>query len=86
MTACTAPLEQRFADNSIDMGTGYDCFDARANTLDRGVTGAARENRLLLRRLMTGAGFTNYAGEWWHYDIGGSGGYQDFPVARAALR
>lgn len=28
------------------------------------------ENRRLLFHAMTGAGFTNYLGEWWHYDFG----------------
>lgn len=27
-------------------------------------------NRRLLFHAMTGAGFTNYFGEWWHYDYG----------------
>ena len=34
LVACTAPRGQRFADNSIDMGTGFDCFDPRAHTAD----------------------------------------------------
>jgi D-alanyl-D-alanine dipeptidase len=89
LVACTAPADQRWPDNSIDMGTGYDCFDTRAHTLDRAVTGAARDHRLWLRRFMTGAGFTNFAGEWWHYDLTPApnpGQWFDFPVASAALR
>lgn len=31
---CAAPVSERFADNMIDMGTGYDCFDTLAHTLD----------------------------------------------------
>ena len=27
-------------------------------------------NRRLLFHAMTGAGFTNYRGEWWHFDFG----------------
>ncbi|MGC4879896.1 M15 family metallopeptidase [Micromonospora sp. DT43] len=69
LVACTAPPGQRFADNSIDMGTGFDCFDARAHTADARITGTARENRQLLRRLMTDAGFVNYDREWWHYSL-----------------
>jgi D-alanyl-D-alanine dipeptidase len=71
------------------MGTGYDCFDARSHTMDSRITRSARDNRLLLRRLMTDAGFVNYANEWWHYDFTHGpcpGKYFDFPVARAALR
>jgi zinc D-Ala-D-Ala dipeptidase len=29
---CFAPLDERFPDNSIDMGTGFDCFSPYANT------------------------------------------------------
>ena len=57
--------------------------------MDPLITGAARTNRLLLKQIMTGAGFVNYANEWWHYDLvngPNAGVYFDFPVARAALR
>jgi D-alanyl-D-alanine dipeptidase len=88
LVACTAPVGQRFGDNSVDMGTGYDCFDSRSHTLDPGITGPARSNRLLLRRLMAEGGFVNYSREWWHYDLTNPpyrGRYFDFPVAAAAL-
>jgi D-alanyl-D-alanine dipeptidase len=83
LTSCTAPVEQRFPDNTIDMGTGYDCFDTRSHTLDGRVSTAARANRLLLRQLMTDAGFRNYAKEWWHYGLAAEpypDAYFDFPV------
>lgn len=89
LVPCTAPVDQRFPDNTIDMGTGYDCFDARSHTLDSRITGVPLENRLLLRQFMTGAGFANYANEWWHYDFTrdrNPGMFYDFPVARAALQ
>ncbi len=88
LVACTAPVGERFPDNTIDMGTGYDCFDPRSHTLDDRITGQARENRLLLRRLMAVGGFVNYSTEWWHYDLANPpypGQYFDFPVSRAAL-
>ncbi|MFG2050041.1 M15 family metallopeptidase [Micromonospora sp. NPDC048935] len=69
LVACTAPRARRFADNSIDMGTGFDCFDSRAHTADPRITGTARDNRRLLQRLMTDAGFVNYDREWWHYSL-----------------
>jgi D-alanyl-D-alanine dipeptidase len=78
----------RFPDNSIDMGTGYDCFDPMAATLHPRITGAQRANRLLLRRVMTAAGFTNYAAEWWHYTLKNEPypeTYFNFPVARASM-
>lgn len=86
---CYAAAKQRFRDNSVEMGTGFDCFDRRSHTLNPAIKGIARRNRLLLKRLMGRAGFKNLAEEWWHYtlrdepfpDI-----YFDFPVARRSLR
>jgi zinc D-Ala-D-Ala dipeptidase len=64
---CTAPLAQRYADNSVDMGTAYDCFDSRSNTFHPEIQGTARANRLLLQQAMERHGFKNYKKEWWHY-------------------
>lgn len=88
LVSCTAPLDQRFPDSTVDMGTGYDCFDSLSHTLDSRISGTARENRLRLKRLMTTGGFVNYDREWWHYDLVNPPYYRqyfDFPVARAAL-
>ncbi|MFF3852277.1 M15 family metallopeptidase [Micromonospora sp. NPDC002575] len=88
LVACTAPAGERYADNGVDMGTGFDCFDPRAHTADRRITGVARDNRELLRRLMADAGFTNYPREWWHYRLADEpypDTYFDFPVARSSL-
>jgi zinc D-Ala-D-Ala dipeptidase len=88
LVSCTAPYGQRFPDNTVDMGTGFDCFDPLAHTADSRVTGAARENRTLLNQLMSGGGFVNYPGEWWHYRLENEpypDTYFDFPVERSAL-
>ncbi|WP_433686198.1 M15 family metallopeptidase [Micromonospora carbonacea] len=88
LVACTAPVGERYADNGVDMGTGFDCFDPRAHTADRRITGAARDNRELLLRLMADAGFTNYPREWWHHRLADEpypDTYFDFPVARSSL-
>ncbi|GII23772.1 M15 family metallopeptidase [Planosporangium mesophilum] len=88
LVSCFAPRWQRFGDNTVDMGTGFDCFDPLANTLDPRITGRAMDNRLLLKQVMTDAGFTNYASEWWHYTLAGEpypDTYFDFPVARRAV-
>lgn len=66
---CAAPQADRFADNSIDMGTGYDCFDRLANTLDPGITGEQAKNRLLLTEGLERQGFVNYDKEWWHFTL-----------------
>ncbi|NUP38868.1 MAG: M15 family metallopeptidase, partial [Streptomyces sp.] len=34
LVPCYAPKGERFPDNSVDMGTGFDCFDTLAHTLD----------------------------------------------------
>jgi len=49
----------------LDMGTPFDTFSAAAHTAN--ASGAARTNRLRLKRVMEGEGFTNYDQEWWHY-------------------
>lgn len=69
--ACTEPAGARFPDTSIDMGTGFDCFNARANTADPTVTGTQAHNRAVLVKAMEGAGFANYPKEWWHFTLNG---------------
>ncbi|MFC0006392.1 M15 family metallopeptidase [Micromonospora siamensis] len=89
LVACTAPADRRFGDDSVDMGTGFDCFDPLAHTDDPRVTGTPRVERDRLRRLMTAQGFENYPREWWHYRWTTEPypeTYFDFPVARSALR
>ncbi|MEV4436506.1 M15 family metallopeptidase [Streptomyces sp. NPDC049555] len=80
---CYAPKAARFPDNSVDMGTGFDCFDTLAHTLDPRVTGVQRANRLLLKTAMERAGFVNLPEEWWHFTLRGEPypqTYFDFPV------
>ena len=82
--ACTAPAAERFPDNTIDMGTGFDCFDPLAHTAATAVTASERANRDLLTGLMSAGGFTNYAKEWWHYTLSNEpfpSTYYAFPVA-----
>lgn len=68
---CSSPYGQRYGDNSIDMGTGYDCFDDKAATENTSVGKEAMANRLLLKQAMEKHGFENYAKEWWHYTLKG---------------
>lgn len=44
-----------------------------AATYSDSITEKARRNRQLLIDAMSRAGFTNYAGEWWHWSYGDSG-------------
>ncbi|MBB1246161.1 M15 family metallopeptidase [Streptomyces durbertensis] len=84
---CFAPVGSRSPDDSLDMGTGYDCFDELAHTEHPAVAGAPRAARLLLRRAMEDAGFVNLPQEWWHYSLRDEPHpttYFDFPVAPPA--
>jgi zinc D-Ala-D-Ala dipeptidase len=88
LMSCFAPKDVRFPDNSIDMGTGYDCFDTLSHTLDPRIKGKQRANRMLLKDTLESAGFTNLPEEWWHYTLTEETfpeTYFDFPVWRRAL-
>jgi zinc D-Ala-D-Ala dipeptidase len=78
---CTAPAEARAPQGSVDMGTGYDCFDPKAYTAAPSITAAQRSWRSLLRAAVGRQGFVNYSKEWWHFSLPGAGGAAyDFPI------
>ncbi|MGX1886751.1 M15 family metallopeptidase [Streptomyces sp. NPDC055287] len=88
LVPCYAPKAERFPDNSVDMGTGYDCFDTLSHTEDPRVQGAQRANRKLLKGLLSELGFVNLAEEWWHFTYKPEpfpDTYFDFPVARRSV-
>ncbi|MEK2478831.1 MULTISPECIES: M15 family metallopeptidase [Streptomyces] len=88
LTSCFGPRASRFPDNSLDMGTGFDCFDTLAHTLDPRIKGKQRAHRMLLKEGLERAGFVNYADEWWHYTFSPETFPDtsfDFPVARSSL-
>ena len=88
LVPCYAPKDERFPDNSVDMGTGFDCFDTLAHTLDPRIQGEQRANRLLLKTTMEGLGFVNLAEEWWHFTYKPEpypDTYFDFPVSWKSL-
>ncbi len=64
-TPCTYRRPQD--DNSVDMGTRFDCFDVKSHTANRSISKTARANRALLKTALRRAGFANYRREWWHY-------------------
>jgi len=80
---CTAPPEDRAPDNSVDMGTGFDCFDTKSRTRNSAISTEQRKWRQTLRKAMAKQGFSNYSKEWWHYTYGpaAGGARYDFPVA-----
>jgi zinc D-Ala-D-Ala dipeptidase len=69
LKACTLPMGERFADGTIDLGTGYDCLDVLGNSSNASVGEVALRNRQLLRSSMAKAGFRSYAREWWHFEL-----------------
>jgi len=80
---CRAAAAVRYADSSLDMGTGYDCFDTMSWTADTSVSPQARANRMLLKSVMERHGFRNYEREWWHYTLENEpfpDTYFDFPI------
>ncbi|MEV6617985.1 M15 family metallopeptidase [Streptomyces sp. NPDC051051] len=88
LVPCFAPQRDRFPDNSVDMGTGFDCFDTLSHTLDPRVQGEQRANRLLLKSTLEEQGFVNLAEEWWHYTFKPEAHpetYFDFPVSAKSL-
>ena len=64
---CHEPAGKRYKDNSIDMGTGFDCFHPLSWTASDRVGPLQRQNRLMLKAVMEKYGFRNYRKEWWHY-------------------
>jgi zinc D-Ala-D-Ala dipeptidase len=80
---CTGPATQRSPDDSVDMGTGFDCFDAKSHTASGDIASDQRQSRRRLVAAMAAHGFHNYHREWWHFSYGrlgiAAGGY-DFPI------
>ena len=65
--SCTAKVDERSPDNSLDMGTGFDCFDAQAHADAVRLSSEQRQARTLLRSIMEKHGFSAYHREWWHF-------------------
>jgi len=84
-TGCAAAPDRPEPDTSIDMGTGFDCLDAKSYTGSRAVTPEQRNWRNILRRAMQARGFRNYPREWWHFSYRATtGAAYDFPIAHRA--
>jgi D-alanyl-D-alanine dipeptidase len=78
---CTAAVDARAPEGSVDMGTGYDCTDLKANTAATAITPEQRRWRQKLVAVMQRQGFVNYFREWWHFSLpGGDHVAYDFPI------
>lgn len=83
LVSCTASKEERFPDNSLDFGTGYDCFSPKSHPDYQLLSAQTKANRLLLQSLMIQAGFKPLDTEWWHFSLINEpypNTYFDFPV------
>ncbi len=88
LARCDAPAGQRSPDNSLDFGTGFDCFDAKSHTASSKIPQAAQEHRQMLLDAMAAEGFANYWKEWWHFQKRGAATAEefDFPVRAPQTR
>nr|WP_246688657.1 MULTISPECIES: M15 family metallopeptidase [unclassified Mesorhizobium] len=55
--------------DTLDFGTGFDCFDPKSQTASALIGAEAASNRKLLLAAMQAAGFRNYSREWWHFTL-----------------
>jgi D-alanyl-D-alanine dipeptidase len=65
--SCAGPSPARAPDNSVDMGTSFDCFDPLSHTRAPGLTPEQQRWRQVLLDAMAAEGFHNYQKEWWHF-------------------
>ena len=54
----------------LNMGTNLDEFSKKTYTDSSLISKKAKENRALLIKVMTFAGFINFPAEWWHWSYG----------------
>jgi len=69
LVACFSSYHERYRDNSIDMGTGFDCLDTAAHADNHDIPPNAYQNRQLLLAAMQKQGFVPYSKEWWHFTL-----------------
>ncbi|MFH6972750.1 M15 family metallopeptidase [Flavobacterium petrolei] len=61
-------LVDRFG-KELDMGTSFDFFGIEASHNYPNVSEEVRENRIVLKTIMTSSGFNSFDSEWWHYNL-----------------
>ena len=54
---------------AIDMGTPFDFFGIEASHDYENLSEEVKENRSMLRKIMTRSGFRIFESEWWHYNL-----------------
>lgn len=58
-----------YDDNSVDMGSSFDLFDAVSSCDNREITDSQYEMRMYLQNKMIKNGFLAFKGEWWHFTL-----------------
>lgn len=53
----------------LDMGTAFDFFGVEASHNYPNVSPEIKQNRELLKIIMTNSGFNSFNSEWWHYNL-----------------
>ena len=53
----------------LDMGTPFDFFGKEASHNYTHLSQQVKENRLLLKKIMTEKNFNSFDSEWWHYNL-----------------
>lgn len=53
----------------LDMGTIQDYLGKESQTFYKEITQQQKQNRMLLKNVMSKYGFRNYSQEWWHYTL-----------------
>lgn len=66
---CTNPQDKRSPDNSLDFGTGFDCFSPTAHPDYKNLSPEIKKNRQFLQLIMKKAGFRGIKEEWWHFTL-----------------
>jgi D-alanyl-D-alanine dipeptidase len=54
---------------ALDMGTPFDFFGIEASHDYENLSDEVKENRKLLRKIMTRSDFRIFESEWWHYNL-----------------
>ncbi|MDI5949984.1 M15 family metallopeptidase [Flavobacterium yafengii] len=56
-------------EKELDMGTSFDFFGVEASHNYPKVSEEVKQNRILLKTIMTNSGFNFFDSEWWHYNL-----------------
>lgn len=83
---CNASAGARTPDTSVDMGTGFDCFDTMSYTSTKSISTAQHRWRERLLAAMARESFANYAKEWWHYSFSLDHAAESFDMPIAPLQ